>query len=617
MRLALAAVLTWSLAARADEPAYQSTVHARPKRDDGTGAIVLTARELSQRNVQNLAEALDLIPELSVRQGGMGIRLDLRGAKQRSILLLIDGIPIDEPYFGAFDLSAIPITDIVEIRVQLSPASPLEGPGGDGGIVEVFTLRAVGGKRIDARLVGATDPEAEAAVTGRVPLDKAQSWGLRGSVGGRFADPGYPAVAADGSNQTFFNRQTQAYGAARLEHQTNSGRFALDAWYGHRSFSIPPSDTEGSAIQRVNGEDAGRIVLGGEVFGRGGLRLAIGAYGEVLARSTDFFGDYTLQQKTSYQNLLTARSGAAVNVDRPFTRRQLHASIIARLSVDGEGARIAQTGSKTAWGLSTYGSLAIGGRLRWRILRAEAAVGALVPFDHAAGWWPEAKVTFAVEPNRFVSLLLIGARKGRLPTIRELYDPLQGNPDLKPELSWHGELRLELHPHPLVSSHTTAYVKQIDGFIRLDPNPATPPADRKNLNLDTISVRGVEAAIDVARERIIGGGIAYLYQDASSATLGTEPIPNMPRHRVDAYLSSTWRRRVGALLRFRYISDRIVQNETLTAYEVLDLTLWGRINDQLRASVRIDNLTNNRYQQLPDLRVLGTTGTFTVEGIWE
>jgi outer membrane cobalamin receptor len=598
----------------ADEPAYESTVHARPLRQDGAAAIVLTAGDLAARNVQNLAEALDLIPELSIRQGGMGTRLDLRGAKQRSILLLIDGIPIDEPYFGAFDLSAIPVTDIVEIRVQLSPASPLEGPGGDGGIIEVATLHAVGPRRVQARLVGATEPGAEVALGARVPLSRDQSWGLRGSAGASVAEPGFPVLSLAGQNETFYDRHQQGYGALRLEHQGETGRFALDGWYGHRTFNIPPSDSEGAAIQHVTGEDAGRVVLGGEIT-RKMWRIALGAYGEVLQRNTDFYGDYTLTQKTSFQDLLTARAGTALTLERPW--HELGSTLVVRFSADGEGARIAQTGAKTAWGISTYGELAMGSRIRWRMLRAEASLGALVPFEHAAATWPEAKLTVGVEPNRWVSLLLIGARKGRLPTVRELYDPLQGNANLKPEMSWHGELRLELHPHPLVRAHTTAYVKQIDGFIRLDPNPLTPPADRKNLNLDTIEVRGFEGGVDVAPGRIFGGGVSYLYQDASSATLGTEPIPNMPRHRVDAYLSTVWRRRLGALLRFRYVDSRIVQNETLTPYEVLDLTVWGKIARELRASLRIDNLTNNHYQQLPDLRVIGTTATLTVEGVWE
>jgi outer membrane cobalamin receptor len=614
IRALLLLVLVGSMARADGESPYQSTVHARTRRDDqAPGTIVITARELVQRNVQNLAQALDLVPELSVRQGGMGVRLDLRGAKQRSILLLIDGIPIDEPYFGAFDLSAIPVTDIVEIRIQLAPASPLEGPGGDGGVVEVQTLRAVGNRRIQARVETGTAPEVEGALTGRVPVNAEQTSGLRLSAGGRYANPDYPVTDSSGNPQTFFNQQYQAYSALRFEHQSERGRVALDGWYGHRAFAIPPSDIEGSAIQVVTGEDAARLVLGGEAFARK-LRLAVGAYGEVLARDTDFYADYTLRQRTSHQGLITARSGAAFTLERPWQRGALGATLAARLSVDGEWARIQQTGSPTSWGLSFYGAFAVGARIRWRILRAEASVGAMMPFNHVAGTWPEAKVSFGIEPNRYVALFLVGARKGRLPTVRELYDPTQGNPNLDPEQTWHGELRLELRPHPLVSSHTTAYVKQIDGFIRLDPFH---DSNRKNINLDTIEVRGFEGAVDVASGRILGCGAAYLYQDAQSPTLGTAAIPNMPAHRVDAYVSSTWQRRIGALIRFRWISDRIVQGATLDPYHVVDVTVWGLLTPKVRASLRVNNLTNQHYQQLPSLRVPGTQALLTVEGVWE
>jgi outer membrane receptor protein involved in Fe transport len=612
MRVVVGVLLLLAATAHAQE--YSSTVHARARREDApVGTVVMTARELSQRNVQNLAQALELIPALQVRQGGMGVRLDLRGAKQRSILLLIDGIPIDEPYFGAFDLTAIPVTDIVEIRVQLSPASPLEGPGGDGGIIEVFTLRAVGGRRLHARLVGSTDPDFEGAATGRVPLKKDETLGLRASVGGRYAEPGHPVTDLDGSPRTFYNRQLQAYAGTRLEHQGKQGRVALDAWYGHRSFSIPPSETEGAQVQHVNAEDAARLVLGGEANVRG-LRIAAGAYGQFLSRDIDFFGDYTLTQKTAHQFLTTVRTGAALTLDRAWARGKLLANLSARLSFDGEWARIEQTGAQTAWGLSTYGALAVGARIRWRMLRAEAAVGLLLPFDRVESLWPEAKLALGLEPSRYLGLFLVAARKGRLPTVRELYDPLQGNPALGPEQTWHGELRLELRPHALVYAHTTAYVKQVEGFIRLDPFS---DSNRRNLNLDTILIRGFEAAIDVARERILGGGIAYLYQDADSVSLGLEPIANLPGHRVDAYLSSTWKRQAGAILRFRWVSERVVQRELLDPYHVIDLTLWSRISDEIRASLRINNLSDQRYQMLPGLRVLGVNALFTVEGAWQ
>jgi len=606
----------WAADARAQStdaaPVYQSTVHARPRRDDGSPALVITARELTQRGAQNLAEALDLIPEVQVRQGGMGTRLDLRGAKQFSILLLIDGVPITEPYFGIFDVSAIPITDIVEIRVQLAPASPLEGPGGDGGIVEVTTLRAIGGRQIAGRVQGGSMPEGEAALTGRTPLSR--TVGLRVSAGARFADPGYQVPASDQHETTFFDRQSQAYAAVRVEHETARGRMTADAWYGHRSFFIPPSDTVGTSLQHITDEHAARAVLGGELA-LGAWRLALGGYGEVLQRATDFYADYTLATQQSHQDLLSARAGAAAHLDRAFSLRGLVGTFSARLSADGEGAHIQQTLVTGAYGSSVYGELAVGVKLRWRWFTVEAAVGALVPFDHAAGTWPEAKVVLGVQPVGALSLLLIGARKGRLPTIRELYDPSQGTRTLNPEQAWHGELQVRARPHPLVSARASVYLRRVDGAIRLDP---TVPVLKNphNVNLDTIDVRGLEAGLDVARERIIGGGLTYIFEDASSATLGQEPIPNLPRHRFDAYLSSSWRRRVGGLVRFRWVSERWVQQTQLPRYQIVEVSAWAKLTEALRTSVRVDNLLDSSYQLLPGLRALPTTVSGTIEGVW-
>ena len=99
--------------------------------------------------------------------------------------------------------------------------------------------------------------------------------------------------------------------------------------------------------------------------------------------------------------------------------------------------------------------------------------------------------------------------------------------------------------------------------------------------------------------------------------LGFDAIPNFPRHRIDAYVSSTWRRRVGGLLRFDWISERVVQQTRLPRFYVMELDVWARIGNSLRASVRVDNLTNNAYLILPGLRALPTTVTATVEGSWQ
>jgi hypothetical protein len=601
-------------------PAYQTTVHARPRRDDGEPQIVMTARELKERGVQTLADALALIPEVQVRQGGMGIRVDVRGAKQFSVLLLIDGVPVTEPYFGIYDVSSIPVTDIVEIRVQLAPASPLEGPGGDGGIIEVMTLRALGSRLVNGRVVGGSTPEGEVALTGRTPIGDSNRVGIRASAGVNIANPTYPVTASDGSHANFGDFSTHYYGSMRVEYGGDGGHFTGDVFYGHRSFFIPPSDTTGDLLQHITAEDSVRLVAGGELE-RHNWRIALGAYGELLSRTTDEFPDYTQQLLEVHQELLSGRFGGAVHVDRRLHARDLAATISARLSVDSDAASVHQVvyvpgmspSPSGGWLIQPYGELAIGGKLRWHWLSAEAAVGALVPFEQPATTWPDAKVVVGFHLHRMLTINLIGARKGRLPTVRELIDPLQGNQALSPEQTWHGEVQVALKPSRFVAARFSGYVRRIDGLIRLDPTTM------RDVNLGTIDVRGAETGVDVARDQLVGAGATYIFEDAYSAVpgLGFDAIPNFPRHRVDAYVSSTWRRRFGGLLRFDWTADRVVQQTRLPSFYVMEADVWARIGNSLRASVRVDNLTNSSYLMLPGLRALPTTVTATVEGSWQ
>jgi hypothetical protein len=140
----------------------------------------------------------------------------------------------------------------------------------------------------------------------------------------------------------------------------------------------------------------------------------------------------------------------------------------------------------------------------------------------------------------------------------------------------------------------------------------------RDTNLGTIDVRGLETGVDLLRDRIVGGGGTYIFEDAYSAVpgLGFDAIPNFPRHRVDVYVSSTWRHRVGGLVRFDWTSDRVVQQTRLPSFYVMELDVWARIWKTIRASVRVDNLTNNAYEVLPGLQALPTTVTATVEGTW-
>jgi outer membrane receptor protein involved in Fe transport len=137
------------------------------------------------------------------------------------------------------------------------------------------------------------------------------------------------------------------------------------------------------------------------------------------------------------------------------------------------------------------------------------------------------------------------------------------------------------------------------------------------VNLDDISVHGLEAVVEILHGRPIGGGLAYIYGEAASKTLGLDPIDNFPAHRFEAWLETTWRGHAGAVLRVRYVSARTDQGMTLDPYAVVDLSGWARLNRFMKATLRVDNLLDERYLLRSNVAALPPVVALSLEGVWE
>ncbi|HEU4615063.1 MAG TPA: Plug domain-containing protein, partial [Kofleriaceae bacterium] len=121
--------------------------------------VRLTGEELAARGAVDLATALALLPDVTVRDAGRGgFNVDIRGARKGAVSVLVDGVLVSDPYYGTFDVSTIPITDIVQVRMSTAPQSPIDGPGGPGGVIEVVTRDAIGGQLVIARATTDTLP---------------------------------------------------------------------------------------------------------------------------------------------------------------------------------------------------------------------------------------------------------------------------------------------------------------------------------------------------------------------------------------------------------------------------------------------------------------------------
>ena len=120
---------------------YQSpTVTVEGIRTAGS-VIELSRDDIEQRGSSSVADLLELSPEITVtREGGSGARsIRIRGSNTNQVLVLLDGVELNDPLTGEVNLDQIPTELIQEIQVQKYGGSAEYGSGAYAGVVSIET----------------------------------------------------------------------------------------------------------------------------------------------------------------------------------------------------------------------------------------------------------------------------------------------------------------------------------------------------------------------------------------------------------------------------------------------------------------------------------------------
>ncbi|WP_119307720.1 TonB-dependent receptor plug domain-containing protein [Cohaesibacter haloalkalitolerans] len=110
----------------------------------GRSYTVVTSQELESRHVNSVAEALRLVPGVSVgRSGSTGALTEvrIRGGESRHVLVLIDGIEASAIALGAYDFSSLETVGIDRIEVLRGPQSALYGAHAMSGVINIITKK--------------------------------------------------------------------------------------------------------------------------------------------------------------------------------------------------------------------------------------------------------------------------------------------------------------------------------------------------------------------------------------------------------------------------------------------------------------------------------------------
>ncbi len=118
-----------------------------PEDESPASVSVITSEDIEEKQIHRVADALREVPGISVVQTGAPGQLSsvfTRGLRSEDTQVLLDGIPVNQGLAGLFNFADLNVDDIDRIEVVRGPQSTLYGTRALAGVIQVFTKRGQG-----------------------------------------------------------------------------------------------------------------------------------------------------------------------------------------------------------------------------------------------------------------------------------------------------------------------------------------------------------------------------------------------------------------------------------------------------------------------------------------
>lgn len=120
------------------------------------GIIKFNREDFKQKNYQTVGEILLQTSGIDITEtGSIGSaqKISINGSENNQVLVLLDGVPLNDQFGGVADLSKIPTNIIESIEVHKGGNSSLFGSGAIGGVINIISRKSFDNK-LKLRLTG-------------------------------------------------------------------------------------------------------------------------------------------------------------------------------------------------------------------------------------------------------------------------------------------------------------------------------------------------------------------------------------------------------------------------------------------------------------------------------
>ena len=525
----------------------------------GRYVTVVPGSAISRYPVASLDDLLRLLPNIEIQsRGSFGTQADitLRGSTFNQVLILLDGMRLNDPLTGHFN-GYFPITpaEIEQLEIVRGPGAALYGPDAVGGFINIVTKTFAATHRPDGTELAGTFLAGEYGLKSTNAGFYGQDHGLRLAGGILNNTASGQLLSLPGGLRNDFKLNTYSLsGAYQISEKLSA---AARASFDRREFNAQNFYTTnaGDRARETTTRDWYQGQLRYEWSARARTELQV-----VGTSSTDLY----VYTPTS------AASDHLLHYLNVQGQHQLQLSDNVRVTLGGQTDRRAvqsnDRGDHAVWHVGAFGVAAIAPT-------PGLSLTAALRLDHDQNYGTEVVPQLNASQQLSERLTVRGAvgRAIRAPNFTEQYNSAirpgtvptgfnVGNPGLSAERTWNYEAGLDYQPAPALTLRGTYfnrfgrnlidYVSQpgtqviaASGFTNLNPNATY----RFAQNLFAVRTQGIETEVTTRAQLAEGlrldGSVGYTYVNLSTeGDVQSQYLSNVARHLVAGNVSLTHRR---------------------------------------------------------------------------
>ncbi len=636
-----ASVLT---ADSSDDVADIEVIGSRLRRDRAkipASVTVVTQEQVRTSGAANVDDLLRSVSGINVMRGvgignGMPIQIQVRGVTgDHRVLLLVDGLPLNEAATGYLSLNEVPVHAVQRVEVIRGPFSSLFGTDAFGGVINIITKQAGEEPEVDIITRAGNGGLRQAALTHRGRTDSVSYSVLvdHRSINNYLARPYSIERRYDRATQQYIDtaKTTVNYdytdmrilGSASIDLSDNA-QLTLQARYYEDELGYGQKDLVPlHPAPEDNINKSKTAMLGGHLTAvvSPKLDLRFGGYyrnqtrelwgldfSHFAASSAPVYARSLLENDVGEWQIETSADADILPSHTFSFGADFRRSDADFSPVMDDATRVAlpwaSGAQEHAWnaGLYVQDEISVGKKL---------TVVAGARFDYHSEFSdtisPRAGAIYNLSKDTTIRASV--GRAFRAPTLVELFQPTlsfgyvtyQSNPNLKPEFTTSGDVEIEHRFTDKLAATVAVFYNAMDDLIenQLSGNVLS------NINISEAKSVGVEASVAWAIADCADASFSYTYQEAEDTQTGAN-LDYVPEGNGSLGLRLHQTRgkwELEASLTELYVGTRDFldwdsgQRYELENYLRTDLALRGTYDDRIWIAVSMQNATDEKYQE--------------------